>query len=230
MKLNVKDLSSVEAVIVNGAECEPYITSDTRTMLDHPDLVAEGVALLQKYLGAKRVIIAIEDNKPQCIRNFRETFKGDSGVEVTALPAMAVKEDERFPAIRECLPGANCGACGYAGCDGYARALLTGDVKTNLCVPGADGAAQKLSALMGVACEDVQEQVAFMQCSGDCNATSSKMDYHGIESCTAAKLLFGGAGKCSFGCLGFGDCVKTCPYGALSIQNGIAHGNEFAAV
>lgn len=95
MKLNVKDLSSVEAVIVNGAECEPYITSDTRTMLDHPDLVAEGVALLQKYLGAKRVIIAIEDNKPQCIRNFRETFKGDSGVEVTALPAMYPQGGEK---------------------------------------------------------------------------------------------------------------------------------------
>ena len=136
---------------------------------------------------------------------------------------MAVKEDERFPAIRECLPGANCGACGYAGCDGYARALLTGDVKSNLCVPGADGTAKKLSELLGVACEDVTEQVAFLQCSGDCNATAAKMDYHGIESCSAAKLLFGGTGKCSFGCLGYGDCVKTCPYGALSIQNGIAH-------
>ena len=136
---------------------------------------------------------------------------------------MAVKEDERFPAVRACLPGANCGACGYAGCDGYARALLEGDVKTNLCVPGADSTAKSLSEILGVACEDVTEKVSFLQCSGDCSATSSKMDYHGIESCTAAKLLFGGSGKCSFGCLGFGDCVKSCPYGALSIQNGIAH-------
>lgn len=95
MKLSVKDLSSVEAVIVNGAECEPYITSDTRTMLDHPDLVGEGVSLLQKYLEAKRVIIAIEDNKPQCIRNFREMFQNTSGVEVAALPAMYPQGGEK---------------------------------------------------------------------------------------------------------------------------------------
>ena len=56
---------------------------------------------------------------------------------------LAVKEDERFPAIRECLPGANCGACGYSGCDGYAKALLKPGTKTNLCVPGADTVAAK---------------------------------------------------------------------------------------
>lgn len=135
---------------------------------------------------------------------------------------MAVKEDERFPAVRACLPGANCGACGYAGCDGYARALLGGDVKTNLCVPGADSTAKKLSELLGVACEDVTEQVSFVRCSGDCNATSAKVDYRGIQSCAAAKLLFGGSGKCSFGCLGFGDCMNACPYGAIRVEDGLA--------
>lgn len=87
VKLTVKDLSKIEAVIVNGAECEPYITSDTRTMIDNADLVWEGIELLQKYLKVKRVIIGIENNKPQCINNFKKMCKPGCGVEVNALPA-----------------------------------------------------------------------------------------------------------------------------------------------
>ena len=99
-----------------------------------------------------------------------------------ASKVMEVKEDERFPLIRECLPGANCGACGYAGCDGYAHALIEDEgVKTNLCVPGADGVAKKLSEVLGVDFEDVVEQVAVIKCKGDCTVTSEKMDYQGIE-------------------------------------------------
>ena len=64
-----------------------------------------------------------------------------------ASSVMAVKEDERFPAIRDCLPGANCGACGFTGCDGYAKALLEPGTKTNLCVPGGAEAAKKLAAV-----------------------------------------------------------------------------------
>lgn len=144
---------------------------------------------------------------------------------------MAVKEDERFPAVRECLPGANCGACGYAGCDGYAHALIDEEgVKTNLCVPGGDEVSKKLSQVLGVEFADVIEQVAVVKCRGDCNATSDKMDYQGIESCAAAKLLFGGKGKCSFGCLGLGDCVKICPQNAISIENSIAHVNTSICV
>lgn len=139
---------------------------------------------------------------------------------------MAVKEDERFPAVRECLPGANCGACGYAGCDGYAHALIEDSgVKTNLCVPGADSVAQKLAEVLGVEFEDVIEQVAVIKCRGDCSVTSDKMDYQGIQSCKAAKLLFGGTGKCTFGCMGFGDCAAVCPNDAICIENGIAHVN-----
>ncbi len=139
---------------------------------------------------------------------------------------MAVKEDERFPEVRDALPGANCGACGYAGCDGYARALLEDSgIKANLCIPGGDGVSKKLSELLGVDFEDVQEMVAFIHCSGDCSVTERKMDYRGIDSCSAAKLLFGGNGKCSFGCMGLGDCAKVCPQDAICIENGIAHIN-----
>lgn len=139
-----------------------------------------------------------------------------------ASSVMAVKEDTRFTEIRECLPGANCGACGYTGCDGYAKALLEPGTKTNLCVPGADAAAAKIAALLGVEAEDVVEKIAVVQCAGTCEATSVKADYRGIPSCAAAKLFFGGNGSCIFGCLGFGDCAKACPKGAICLRNGIA--------
>lgn len=138
---------------------------------------------------------------------------------------MEVKEDERFPAVRECLPGANCGACGYAGCDGYAHALIDDGAETNLCIPGGDAVSRKLSEVLGVEFEDVVEKVAVIKCKGDCNVTSDKMDYQGIESCAAANLLFGGIGKCTFGCMGLGDCAKICPQNAICIENGIAHVN-----
>ena len=135
---------------------------------------------------------------------------------------MAVKEDERFPAIRECLPGANCGACGFTGCDGYAKALLTPGTKTNLCVPGGAEAAKKLAEVLGVEAEAVEPKVAIVRCGGDCEHTSPKEDYRGIASCQAAKLFFGGKGTCTYGCLGFGDCAKVCPHDAISWNNGIA--------
>lgn len=142
---------------------------------------------------------------------------------VAASKVMAVKEDERLPAVRECLPGANCGACGFAGCDGYAKALVEKEgTPTNLCIPGADAVSKKLSEVLGVEFEDVVEMVAVVHCSGDCESTEDNVDYRGIESCSAAKLLFGGKGKCGYGCLGFGDCKEVCPNDAIVIEKGIA--------
>ena len=133
-----------------------------------------------------------------------------------ASSVMAVKEDTRFTEIRACLPGANCGACGYTGCDGYAKALLEPGTKTNLCVPGADAVAAQIAALLGVEAEDVVEKIAVVQCAGTCEATSVKADYRGIPSCAAAKLFYGGNGSCIFGCMGFGDCARACPQNAIT--------------
>ena len=135
-----------------------------------------------------------------------------------ASSVMAVKEDTRFTEIRACLPGANCGACGYTGCDGYAKALLEPGTKTNLCVPGADAVAAQIAALLGVEAEDVVEKIAVVQCAGTCEATSVKADYRGIPSCAAAKLFYGGNGSCIFGCMGFGDCARrNAPAGGVCI-------------
>ena len=87
VKLTVKDLNAVDYVLINGAECEPYITSDTRTMLDEADSIREGILLLQKYMKAKRIIFGIESNKPQCVEKMRSVTQGIDGVEVVSLPS-----------------------------------------------------------------------------------------------------------------------------------------------
>ena len=135
----------------------------------------------------------------------------------------AVKEDERALAIRDCLPGANCGACGYSGCDGYAKALSEGKTtKTNLCVPGGDGVAKEIATMMGVEAEDVVERVAYVACNGTCDAVQKKYDYRGQSTCRTANLSYQGDRACSFACLGYGDCMRVCPKDAISIKDGVA--------
>ena len=87
VKLSVKDLSKIDYVILNGAECEPYITADTLTMTDRADEIFEGIQLLEKYLGVKNVIIGIEDNKPEAIAAMKALSVKDPAIDVRALPA-----------------------------------------------------------------------------------------------------------------------------------------------
>ena len=150
---------------------------------------------------------------------------------VVASTVMAVKEDPKMGEIRECLPGANCGACGYAGCDGYAKALADGtETRTNLCVPGADGVAKEVSAILGVEAQDVVEMVAVVRCGGDCDKTQDKMDYQGVKSCKAARVFFGGLGSCNFGCIGFGDCEAVCPVNAITVDHSLARVDSAACI
>lgn len=95
VKLAVKDLSKVEAVVINAAECEPYITSDTRTMLDKADYISKGIDALQKYLGAKRIIIGIENNKKPCIEKMQKMASEKTGVEVKVLPSVYPQGGEK---------------------------------------------------------------------------------------------------------------------------------------
>ncbi len=144
---------------------------------------------------------------------------------VAASIIMAVKEDERIPKVRECLPGANCGACGYAGCDGYAKALVEEGVQANLCVPGGAAVAKEISEILGVEAGEVEPKVAVVHCGGDCKSTEDKINYIGIQSCSASKLVFGGKGQCGYGCLGLGDCREACPEDAICIENDLARIN-----
>lgn len=138
-----------------------------------------------------------------------------------------VKEDETATAIRDCLPGANCGACGYSGCDGYARALAEKTVeKTNLCVPGGDNVAKDIAAILGVEAEDVVERVAYVACNGTCNAVEVKYEYQGEKSCYLANVAYSGNKSCIYACLGYGDCAVVCPQNAITVENGVARVNS----
>lgn len=141
-----------------------------------------------------------------------------------ASSVFAVKVNEKETAVRDCLPGANCGACGYSGCDSYAKALA-GDstIPCNLCRPGGNEAAKNIAAVLGVEAVESEPVAAFVHCGGDCSKCSSKSETQTISSCRAAKGLYGGKKSCIFGCLGCGDCQKACAYDAICIENGIAH-------
>ncbi len=136
-----------------------------------------------------------------------------------------VEEDSRVKEIRECLPGVNCGACGYKGCDDYAAALAAGEARPDLCVPGAKDTADALGALLGIEIEAPRDVVAFVHCNGHCDATGKNAEYEGVSSCAAAAKLYGGPDACRFGCMGFGDCASSCPANAICIDDGIAHVN-----
>ncbi len=135
-----------------------------------------------------------------------------------------VKEDERVSAIRDELPGANCGSCGFSGCDEYAKALCSGATdKTNLCTPGSDGVAKKIAEILGVDAEDVVERVAYVACNGSCRPEEKKYIYDGPKSCKEANKIYSGDRLCTYACLGYGDCAAVCPRDAICItEKGIA--------
>ncbi len=136
-----------------------------------------------------------------------------------------VEEDEKVKEIRACLPGVNCGACGFKGCDDYAAALAEANTKPNLCVPGAKDTADALGKLLGIEVEPPKDVVAYVHCNGNCEATGKKATYDGISSCKAAAQLYGGPDDCKYGCMGLGDCAAACPMNAICMKDGIAHIN-----
>ncbi len=138
-----------------------------------------------------------------------------------ASAVMAVPVDEKVEALTEALPGANCGACGYSGCSGYASALASGEAKNGACAPGGEGCAKKIAAILGQEADAVEKKVAVVLCMGITENTEDRVNYQGIESCAGAKLL-GSKGQCGFGCLGLGDCALACNFEAITICNGVA--------
>lgn len=133
-----------------------------------------------------------------------------------------VEEDPRIAEVLECLNGANCGACGYAGCSNYAEAVVKGDAPIGLCAPAGEEGARKAAAIMGEEPAEFIRQVAFVRCSGGSKA-HNKYQYDGVKDCTlAASSISGGPRACASGCLGYGNCVKACKFGGLKIVDGVA--------
>jgi Na+-translocating ferredoxin:NAD+ oxidoreductase RNF subunit RnfB len=128
----------------------------------------------------------------------------------------AVPQDPLAGQIREVLPGANCGACGFPGCDNYAAAIASGAAGINNCSVGGTAVAEKLSAIMGVSAS-VVPVVTVLACQGSKTHAPLKGTYTGLQTCRGAKLSAGGTKLCSWGCLGFGDCTLVCQFGALGM-------------
>ncbi len=141
---------------------------------------------------------------------------------VMAAKFMSVEQDPRIDEVTGCLPGANCGACGYAGCADYAKAVVENGAPVNLCVPGGAKAAESVAGVMGVEAGESVTVKAVVGCQGRPGVCSVRFDYEGVDSCAAAAALHGGPKACTFGCLGFGDCVAACPFDAMHIVDGVA--------
>lgn len=134
-----------------------------------------------------------------------------------------VEVDPKVEAVRECLAGANCGGCGYPGCDGYAAAVAAGKAPTNRCVAGGAETAARVAEVMGVSAGDVDPVVAYVPCSGVHGVAEPRFNYNGPEDCRAAMLFGGKSNKvCTFACIGMGNCAKACPFDAMHIVDGVA--------
>jgi len=118
--------------------------------------------------------------------------------------------------VQSRLPAANCGACGFAGCPAYARAVVEKpEVSPNLCIPGRTAVAQAVAELTGKAMAAVADRVVVLRCHGTSAYARDEAGYAGVATCAAASLVFGGPKACKNGCLGLGDCVRACPFDAL---------------
>ena len=134
-----------------------------------------------------------------------------------------VEVDEKEEAILAALPGNNCGGCGYAGCSGLAAAIAKGEAPANACPVGGSAVGKTIGEILGVAVENGERKVAFVHCQGDCNKANTDYVYDGAMDCRMMAFVPGGGPKtCSYGCLGYGSCVKVCPFDAIHVKDGIA--------
>ena len=130
----------------------------------------------------------------------------------------AVPTDPKVAALRECLPGANCGACGFPGCDGYASAVAEGKAEVGACAVGGANCAKQMGEIMGVAASVGARMVATVACQGYGDHCAPKAEYQGIQDCVAASLVNGGTKSCQYACLGLGTCERACPFGAITVD------------
>lgn len=134
----------------------------------------------------------------------------------------AVYEDPRIGQVAEILPGANCGGCGFPGCSGMADALVKGCDAGSLdglnCPVGGADVMSKVADLLGMAIANSDPKVAVVRCNGTCANRPKIAEYHGLRTCSAMNSCGAGETACGFGCLGCGDCVAACQFGAICIN------------
>ncbi len=130
-----------------------------------------------------------------------------------------VERDPRLGYIAEALPGANCGACGFPGCSGYAMKILEGSAPINLCMVGGADAVEKISRIMDIKAEALRPKIARVHCQGGRDVANNRFEYNGPRSCAAAQQIREGFKTCAYGCLGLEDCMIACPFGAIHMSD-----------
>ena len=132
---------------------------------------------------------------------------------------LAVEMNPLIHIVEDVLPKGQCGACGYAGCQAYAEAVvLNPDVPPNLCIPGKEVVAKAVAEITGKQAAASEPRMAHVQCNGTVGKAVFDFHYEGVKDCLAASLLQGGPKQCRYGCLGQGTCVAKCPFGALTLS------------
>ena len=130
-----------------------------------------------------------------------------------------VEEDPRIDEVEKAMPGANCGGCGFAGCRAFAEAAVKApNLDSNYCPVGGNEVMSKVAAILGYEVKAKAPEVAVVRCNGSCEARPRVNDYDGMASCQVKAALYSGDTGCAFGCLGCGDCVNACQFGALSMD------------
>ncbi|MDO5037603.1 MAG: RnfABCDGE type electron transport complex subunit B [Tissierellia bacterium] len=139
-----------------------------------------------------------------------------------ASKVFAVEVDPTVAEVLGVLPGANCGACGYPGCEGLANAIAKGEAPVNGCAIGGQDTADKVALVMGTEAGNVAKEVAVVRCQGDCDKAQNKYAYQDVMDCRLIDSFAQGSKSCTSGCLGGGTCVTVCEYDAIKVENGVA--------
>lgn len=134
-----------------------------------------------------------------------------------------VEVDPREEEILSVLPGNNCGGCGFPGCSGLAAAICAKEAAVDACPVGGEPVSKAIGSIMGVEASHKEREVAFVKCAGTTSKTVREYEYRGIMDCTiAAQMQDAGPKGCFYGCLGFGTCVRACPFDAIRVEDGVA--------
>ena len=130
-----------------------------------------------------------------------------------------VVEDPRIDDVEGCLPGANCGGCGYPGCRGFAEACVKADTLDGMfCPPGGNDVMKNVAGALGMEASEKEPQIAVVRCNGSHEKRRKTIVYDGPSSCAVSHCLYGGDTDCAYGCLGLGDCVEVCTFDAIYID------------
>lgn len=139
-----------------------------------------------------------------------------------AVRIFKVETDPRVEAVADLLPGANCGGCGLAGCADFAAKVVAGSVNPAQCVGAPQETRLAIARVLGVQLKKDDPQVAVVLCSGTNSSSGQSSNYNGVADCISAALVAGGPKDCVYGCLGLSSCARICPFGAISVIDGLA--------